>query len=67
MTTENYRELAEHAMVLLGETPPSGKFRWKKAVACHKARFMVFWLYRQKAIGIFRPAKPRRRLSREIQ
>ena len=33
-----YRELAEYAMQVLGEAPPSGNIVWKKLGACHKAR-----------------------------
>ena len=33
-----YRELAEYAMQVLGEAPPSGNIVRKKLGACHKAR-----------------------------
>ena len=36
---DDYRELAECAMIILGECPPSGKIVWRKPGACHKARF----------------------------
>ena len=36
---DDYRELAENAMQVLGEAPPAGKIVWKKLGACHKARF----------------------------
>ena len=38
-------------MILLGETPPSGKITWKKTGACHKARFCAFGLYSMKALA----------------
>ena len=48
---DDYRELAECAMILLGETPPSGKISWKKPGACHKARFCAFGIYSLKALA----------------
>ena len=50
MVRDDYREIAECAMVLLGEKPP-GNFTWKKAGACHKARFMAFGIYSLKALA----------------
>ena len=38
-------------MLLLGETPPSGKIVWRKPGACHKARFMAFGIYSFKALA----------------
>ena len=51
---DDYRELAECALVLLGETPPSGKIVWKKPGACHKARFCAFGIYSLKALAFSR-------------
>ena len=48
---DDYRELAECAMLLLGETPPSGRIVWRKCGACHKARFCAFGIYSLKALG----------------
>ena len=48
---DDYRELAECAMIVLGETPPSGKILWKKPGACHKARFCAFGIYSLKAVA----------------
>ena len=48
---DDYRELAECAMLVLGETPPSGKVVWRKPGACHKARFMAFGIYSLKAFA----------------
>ena len=48
---DDYRELAECAMVLLGSTPPSGQIVWKKPGACHKARFCAFGIYSLKALA----------------
>ena len=48
---DDYRELAECAVLLLGETPPSGKIFWKKPGACHKARFCAFGIYSLKALA----------------
>ena len=48
---DDYRELAECALVLLGEQPPSGKVIWKKPGACHKARFCAFGIYSLKALA----------------
>ena len=39
---DDYHELAECAMILLEETPPSGKITWRKPGACHKASFCTF-------------------------
>ena len=47
---DDYRELAEVTMFVLGETPP-GKFSWKKPGACHKARFCAFGIYSLKALA----------------
>ena len=51
MVRDDYRELAECAMMLLGETPPSGKISWKKPGACHKARFCAYGIYSLKAFA----------------
>ena len=48
---DDYKEIAECAMLLLGETPPSGKIVWRKPGACHKARFMAFGIYSFKALA----------------
>ena len=48
---DDYRELAECTMTLLGESPPSGKMMWKKPGACHKARFMAFGIYIMKSLA----------------
>ena len=48
---DDYRELATCAMVVLGETPPSGKVVWLKPGACHKARFCAFGIYSLKALA----------------
>ena len=48
---DDYRELAICAMVVLGETPPSGKVVWLKPGACHKARFCAFGIYSLKALA----------------
>ena len=42
---QDYRELAEIALVLLGGELPGGKdLVWKKPGATHKARFLAFGL-----------------------
>ena len=51
MVRDDYRELGECAMVLLGEKPPQGNFTWKKPGACHKARFMAYGIYSLKALA----------------
>ena len=48
---DDYRELAECAVLLLGDIPPSGNITWKKAGACHKARFFAFGIYGMKALA----------------
>ena len=48
---DDYRELAECAMIVLGECPPSGKIVWRKPGACHKARFCAFRIYSMKALA----------------
>ena len=48
---DDYKELAECAVILLGEVPPSGKIVWKKPGACHKARFCSFGIYSLKALA----------------
>ena len=48
---DDYRELADCAVILLGETPPSGKIFWRKPGACHKARFCAFGIYSLKALA----------------
>ena len=48
---DDYRELAECALILLGEMPPSGKIVWRKPGACHKARFCAFGIYSLKALA----------------
>ena len=54
---DDYAELAECALAVLGETPPRGKIVWKKAGACHKARFMAFGIYSLKAFAFSRQLK----------
>ena len=51
MIRDDYKEIAECAMLLLGETPPSGKIVWRKPGACHKARFMAFGIYNFMALA----------------
>ena len=51
MIRDDYAELAECAMLLLGETPPSGRVVWRKPGACHKARFCAFGIYSLKALA----------------
>ena len=51
MIRDDYRELAECVVLLLGETPPSGKIVWKKQGACHKARFFSFGIYSLKSLA----------------
>ena len=51
---DDYRELCELCMIMLGETPPSGKIVWRKPGACHKARFMAFGIYSLKALAFAR-------------
>ena len=46
---DDYKELVETSMVLLGETPPN--FTWKKPGAAHKARFCAFGIYINKALA----------------
>ena len=48
---DDYRELAECAVLVLGELPPSGKIIWRKPGACHKARFCAFGIYSFKALA----------------
>ena len=48
---DDYRELAECAVLVLGELPPSGKIIWRKPGACHKARFCAFGIYSLKALA----------------
>ena len=50
LVRDDYRELAECAMIVLGELPPSGKIVWRKPGACHKARFCSFGIYSLKAL-----------------
>ena len=45
---DDYKELVETSMVLLGEVPPS--FSWKKPGAAHKARFCSFGIYTTKLL-----------------
>ena len=47
---DDYRELAELALVLLGGKTP-GHFTWKKPGACHKARFCSFGIYSLKILA----------------
>ena len=51
MIRDDYRELAELAVILVGETPPSGRITWKKQGACNKARFCAFGIYSMKALA----------------
>ena len=46
---DDYKELVETSMVLLGSTPPN--FTWKKPGAAHKARFCSFGIYINKALA----------------
>ena len=46
---DDYKELVETSLVLLGETPPN--FSWKKPGAAHKARFCAFAIYINKALA----------------
>ena len=46
---DDYRELVETSMVLLGEVP--SPFSWKKPGAAHKARFCSFGIYINKAVA----------------
>ena len=48
---DDYRELAECAVLVLGAIPPSGKIVWRKPGACHKARFCAFGIYSLKALA----------------
>ena len=47
---DDYRELVELGMLLLGEDPPGG-MSWKKPGATHKARFCNFGIYICKALA----------------
>ena len=51
MIRDDYRELAECSVMLLGDLPPSGKIFWRKPGACHKARFCAFGIYGLKALA----------------
>ena len=51
---DDYRELAECALIVLGEIPPSGKIVWRKPGAYHKARFCSFGIYSLKALAFFK-------------
>lgn len=51
---DDYRELAECAVLVLGKIPPSGKIVWRKPGACHKARFCAFGIYSLKALAFAR-------------
>ena len=46
---DDYKELVETSMVLLGDTPPN--FSWKKPGAAHKARFCAFGIYINKGLA----------------
>ena len=46
---DDYKELVETSMVLLGETPLN--FTWKKPGAAHKARFCAVGIYINKALA----------------
>lgn len=46
---DDYKELVETSMAVLGEVPPS--FSWKKPGAAHKARFCSFGIYINKAVA----------------
>lgn len=39
LVRDDYRELAETAMVLMGEKPPGDRMVWKKPGPRHKARY----------------------------
>ena len=54
MPRDDYKEIAECAMLLLGEIPPSGNIVWRKPGACHKARFMAFGIYSFKALAFYK-------------
>ena len=51
MIRDDYRELAECSVMLLGDLPPSGKIFWRKPGACQKARFCAFGIYGLKALA----------------
>lgn len=48
---DEYRELAECALILLGEIPQSGKIVRRKPGAYHKARFWAFGIYSIKVLA----------------
>ena len=49
MPRDDYREIAETSLVILGGDLPAGrKLFWKKPGATHKARFMAFGIYSNK-------------------
>ena len=45
LVRDDYKELVETSMMLLGETPEN--FSWKKPGTAHKARFCAFGIYKQ--------------------
>ena len=47
---DDYREIVETAMMILGK-PPRDSYVWKKPGACHKARFCAFGIYIHKAVA----------------
>ena len=51
MIRDDYRELAECSVMLLGDVPPSGKIFWRRPGACHKARLCAFGIYGLKALA----------------
>ena len=51
---DDYKEIAETALIMLGGSPPSG-VSWKKPGAVHKARFMANSLYSNKMFAFQEP------------
>ena len=49
LVRDDYKELVETSMMLLGEIP--GNFSWKKPGAANKARFCAFGIYINKALA----------------
>ena len=49
MSRDDYREIAETSLVILGSELPAGReMFWRKPGATHKARFMAFGIYSNK-------------------
>ena len=49
LVRDDYKELVETSMMLLGETPEN--FSWKKPGAAHKAKICAFGIYINKALA----------------